>query len=57
MTAFDVMDGKFHLTDTNGAAAPVDKARRINLLNWDGKSTNGLFVPAPETPETHGSPR
>jgi nitrate reductase beta subunit len=53
MTAFDVMDDKFHLTahpsDTNGAAAPADKARRINLLNWDGKSTNGLFSPAPET--------
>jgi nitrate reductase / nitrite oxidoreductase, beta subunit len=54
MTAFDAMDDKFHLTDTNGAAAPVDKAHRINLLNWDGKSTNGLFAPAPETP---GCPR
>ncbi|HEY3895438.1 MAG TPA: nitrate reductase subunit beta [Pseudonocardiaceae bacterium] len=47
MTAFDVMDDKFHLTqqpaDSNGAAAPADKGRRINLLNWDGKSTNGLF--------------
>jgi nitrate reductase beta subunit len=47
MTAFDVMDEKFHLTqqaaDSNGAAAPADKGRRINLLNWDGKSTNGLF--------------
>jgi nitrate reductase beta subunit len=47
MTAFDAMDGRFHLTDTNGAAAPVDKAHRINLLNWDGKTTNGLFPPAP----------
>jgi nitrate reductase beta subunit len=47
MTAFDVMDDKFHLTqqpaDGNGAAAPADKSRRINLLNWDGKTTNGLF--------------
>jgi len=64
MTAFDVMDDKFHLTarpaDGNGAAAPADKARRINLLNWDGKSTNGLFaaVPAPgpaNGPETNGT--
>ncbi|MDQ3763176.1 MAG: hypothetical protein M3460_16480, partial [Actinomycetota bacterium] len=56
MTAFDAMDAKFHLTaqhsaarpaDTNGAAAPADKARRINLLDWDGKSTNGLF-PTPQ---------
>ena len=47
MTAFDAMDGRFHLTDTNGVAAPVDKAHRINLLNWDGKTTNGLFPPAP----------
>ena len=47
MTAFDAMADKFHLSassaDTNGAAAPVDKAHRINLLNWDGKDTNGLF--------------
>jgi nitrate reductase / nitrite oxidoreductase, beta subunit len=47
MTAFDVMDDKFHLTqqhaDSNGTAAPADKGRRVNLLNWDGKSTNGLF--------------
>jgi nitrate reductase beta subunit len=47
MTAFEVMDDKFHLrrqpTDSNGAAAPADKGLRINLLNWDGKSTNGLF--------------
>ncbi|HKR48037.1 MAG TPA: nitrate reductase subunit beta [Pseudonocardiaceae bacterium] len=53
MTAFDVMDDKFHLTaqpaDTNGAAAPADKGRRINLLNWDGKTTNGLFTPTPGT--------
>jgi nitrate reductase / nitrite oxidoreductase, beta subunit len=53
MTAFDVMDDKFHLTaqpaDANGAAAPADKGRRINLLNWDGKSTNGLFAATPDT--------
>ncbi|MGH3672227.1 MAG: nitrate reductase subunit beta [Pseudonocardiaceae bacterium] len=57
MTAFDVMDDKFHLTeqpaDGNGAAAPADKGRRINLLNWDGKSTNGLF---PAAPDPEGSP-
>ncbi len=56
MTAFDVMDDKFHLTqqpvDGNGAAAPVDKERRINLLNWDGTSTNGLFAAVP----AHGPP-
>ena len=53
MTAFDVMDDKFHLTaqpaDAHGAAAPTDKGRRINLLNWDGKSTNGLFAATPDT--------
>ena len=46
MTAFDAMDDKFHLTqqpaDSNGAA-PTEKVNRINLLNWDGESTNGLF--------------
>ncbi|MGH3811786.1 MAG: nitrate reductase subunit beta, partial [Pseudonocardiaceae bacterium] len=56
MTAFDVMDDKFHLTeqpaDANGAAAPADKGRRINLLNWDGKTTNGLFAATP--PNTNG---
>jgi nitrate reductase beta subunit len=57
MTAFDAMDDKFHLTaqypaDTNGAA-PTDKARRINLLNWDGKSTNGLFPAAPANGADH----
>ncbi|MGB8504049.1 4Fe-4S dicluster domain-containing protein, partial [Mycobacterium sp.] len=41
MTAFDAMSDKFHLTDTNGIA-PADKSSRINLLNWDGKSTDGL---------------
>ncbi|MGH3477522.1 MAG: 4Fe-4S dicluster domain-containing protein, partial [Nocardioidaceae bacterium] len=57
MTAFDVMDDKFHLTeqpaDANGAAAPADKGRRINLLNWDGKTTNGLFAATP--PNTNGA--
>ncbi|MFB8009017.1 nitrate reductase subunit beta [Nocardia sp. NPDC056000] len=42
MTAFDVMAEKFHLTDTNGAA-PEEKSTRVNLLNWDGKSANGLL--------------
>ena len=60
MTAFDVMDDKFHLTqqpaDGNGAAAPVDKERRINLLNWDGKSTNGLFAAVPaHDPQSNGA--
>ena len=41
MTAFDAMADKFHLTDTNGAAAE-DKPVRVNLFNWDGKSTSGL---------------
>jgi nitrate reductase beta subunit len=36
------MAEKFHLTDTNGAAPP-EKNGRVNLLNWDGQSTNGLF--------------
>jgi nitrate reductase / nitrite oxidoreductase, beta subunit len=57
MTAFDAMDDKFHLTapltDSNGAAAPVDKADRINLLNWDGKSTDGLFPPVPANGANH----
>ena len=55
MTAFDVMDDKFHLTqqqaDSNGAAPP-DKASRINLLNWDGQSRNGLF---PGTQHSNGN--
>jgi nitrate reductase beta subunit len=42
MTAFDAMAEKFHLTDTNGATPP-EKDGRVNLLNWDGQSTNGLF--------------
>jgi nitrate reductase beta subunit len=56
MTALDVMADKFHLTehpaDSNGAAAPADKGRRINLLNWDGQNTNGLF---PATPDSNGA--
>jgi nitrate reductase beta subunit len=43
MTAFDAMDDKFHLTADPNGAAPADKGNRINLLNWDGKTTNGLF--------------
>jgi nitrate reductase beta subunit len=45
MTAFDTMVEKFHLTDTNGAA-PEAKSNRINLLNWDGRSTDGLLPSA-----------
>jgi nitrate reductase beta subunit len=41
MTAFDQMVEKFQLSDTN-EAAPDEKSGRINLLNWDGKSTSGL---------------
>jgi nitrate reductase beta subunit len=30
-------------------AAPGNKAQRVNLLNWDGKSAPaGLFPPRPE---------
>ncbi|MGH3431471.1 MAG: nitrate reductase subunit beta, partial [Thermocrispum sp.] len=43
MTALDQMAEKFHLTDTNGAG-PQEKNGRINLLNWDGKTTEGLFT-------------
>ncbi|MGP3925073.1 nitrate reductase subunit beta [Streptomyces sp. 8N616] len=56
MTAFDAMAEKFHLTDTptdTNGAAPEDKGTRINLLNWDGKRTDGLF-PAPHQ-EPNGS--
>src|SRR5690606_33936135 len=45
MTAFDQMVEKFSLTDTN-EAAPEEKSGRINLLNWDGKSTSGLLPSA-----------
>jgi len=44
MTALDVMSEKFHLTDTNDAA-PQHKSSRVNLLDWDGKSTAGLLPP------------
>jgi nitrate reductase / nitrite oxidoreductase, beta subunit len=63
MTAFDVMDDKFHLTaqysatqstDSNGAAAPAHKESRINLLNWDGQSTKGLF-PATDVSNGHAT--
>jgi len=34
---------------------PADKARRVNLLNWDGKGRpEGLFPPRPDAP--HGQP-
>ncbi|MDG3013012.1 nitrate reductase subunit beta [Speluncibacter jeojiensis] len=42
MTAFDAVAERFHLTDTNDAA-PQEKDRRINLLNWDGRTTDGLL--------------
>ncbi|WP_433574410.1 nitrate reductase subunit beta [Nocardia brasiliensis] len=45
MTAFDTMVEKFQLTDTNDAA-PQEKSTRVNLLNWDGKSTDGLLPSA-----------
>ncbi|MFC8046031.1 nitrate reductase subunit beta [Nocardia sp. NPDC057353] len=41
MTALDQMVEKFHLADTN-SAAPESKSGRINLLDWDGRSTQGL---------------
>ena len=42
MTAFDTMEDKFHLTHTNDAVPPGDPTR-VNLLNWDGRSTDGLL--------------
>jgi nitrate reductase beta subunit len=48
MTAFDAMADKFHLTNGNGSAngeangTGNGKSRRVNLLNWDGRSTDGL---------------
>jgi nitrate reductase beta subunit len=55
MTALDAMGSKFHLSaqeaDTN-PAAPVDKHARVNLLHWDGKSTDGLF---PARADTNGA--
>src|SRR5262249_31629828 len=40
MTAFEQMVDKFHLT--NNGTANGDKPTRVNLLNWDGKTTDGL---------------
>jgi nitrate reductase beta subunit len=38
-------------------AAPTDKAARVNLLNWDGKSTpSGLFPPGPDGPDDESGP-
>jgi nitrate reductase / nitrite oxidoreductase, beta subunit len=38
-------------------ASPTDKAARVNLLNWDGKSSpTGLFPPRPDGPEPVGNP-
>ncbi|PPJ13870.1 nitrate reductase subunit beta [Nocardia nova] len=48
MTAFDVTSEKFALVDAN-LAAPERKSSRVNLLNWDGGSTEGLV------PERNGS--
>ncbi|MGW4773026.1 nitrate reductase subunit beta [Nocardia sp. NPDC004278] len=53
MTAFDTMVEKFHLTDANDAA-PEQKSTRVNLLNWDGRSTEGL-VPAATSGNGHGT--
>jgi nitrate reductase beta subunit len=58
MTAFDTMAEKFHLTDsltdTNGAG-PEEKRGRINLLNWDGRRTDGLFpARTPQAPQEAG---
>jgi nitrate reductase / nitrite oxidoreductase, beta subunit len=50
MTAFDVLADKYHLTNGNtnsNGNGNGTKSGRVNLLNWDGKSTNGL-VPANE---------
>ncbi|MBB3037196.1 nitrate reductase beta subunit [Hoyosella altamirensis] len=58
MTAFDVMAEKFHLLDDTNGAAPEDKTGRVNLLNWDGKSTSGIVPegvpkdPAEKHPES-----
>jgi nitrate reductase beta subunit len=53
MTAFDAMDDKFHLTADLNRAAPAEKGHRINLLNWDGKSTNGIFPAVPANGAAH----
>jgi nitrate reductase beta subunit len=47
MTAFDVMADKFHLVEDANAAGPPVKTGRVNLLNWDRGSTNGLFPGSP----------
>src|ERR1700741_5072284 len=41
ITAFDPMADKFHPTGANGDANG-DNPRRVNLLNWDGRSPDGL---------------
>jgi nitrate reductase beta subunit len=41
MSAFDAMADKFHLVDTN-SAVPKDDPTRVKLLNWDGRSPDGL---------------
>ena len=40
MTALDAVADKFHLT--NGSSGDGSNSRPVNLLNWDGKSTDGL---------------
>jgi nitrate reductase beta subunit len=42
MTAYDTMVDKFHLAHTNDAV-PQGDPTRVNLLNWDGRSTDGLL--------------
>jgi len=44
MTAFDAMADKFHLTNGNGGNGNGSNGEpaRVNLLNWDGRSTDGL---------------
>jgi nitrate reductase beta subunit len=55
MTAFDVMAEKFHLTEDVNGAGPADKKGRVNLLNWDGGSTKGLFPTTPTRQHPGGS--
>jgi nitrate reductase / nitrite oxidoreductase, beta subunit len=44
MTAYDAMADKFHVTNGNGNGTDNGDRSRSgrNLLNWDGKSTDGL---------------
>jgi len=62
MTAFDAMAEKFHLTaePSNGSSNGTGNGRpgrRVNLLNWDGKTTDGLFgEQTPELPEPERTP-